>query len=57
MVVFTNARVFDGTQALPGLKTVTIDGNRIASVSDGPADGDGGARAVRGPAIVRAPRG
>src|SRR5262245_58587049 len=40
MVTFTNARVFDGTQALPGLKTVTLEGDRIASVSDAPAEGE-----------------
>jgi len=37
MTSFTNARVFDGTAMLPGTRTVTLDGNRIASVSEGPA--------------------
>jgi imidazolonepropionase-like amidohydrolase len=36
MTTFMNARVFDGAQALPGLKTVAIEGNRIRSVSDEP---------------------
>lgn len=40
MLTFTNARVFDGSKALPGLQTVTIEGNRIVSVSDEPAEGD-----------------
>jgi imidazolonepropionase-like amidohydrolase len=40
MTTFINARVFDGTQALPGLKTVILEGDRIASVSDGPGNGD-----------------
>ena len=37
MTTFTNARIFDGRKALPGLHTVTLEGNRIASVSQGPA--------------------
>ena len=40
MLTFTNARVFDGTRALPGLQTVTLDGGRIASVSSETAEGD-----------------
>jgi imidazolonepropionase-like amidohydrolase len=40
MLTFTNARVFDGTQALSGLKTVTIEGDRIESVSDAPASSE-----------------
>ncbi|MCB2073317.1 MAG: amidohydrolase family protein [Novosphingobium sp.] len=40
MVTFTNARIFDGRKKLPGLHTVAIEGNRIASVSEGDADGD-----------------
>jgi len=40
MRTFTNARVFDGSKALPGLQTVVVEGNRIASVSDRPAEGD-----------------
>lgn len=36
MTTFANARVFDGTATLPGLRTVTLEGNRIASVSEGP---------------------
>ncbi len=42
MVTFTNARVFDGTAMLPGLRTVTLEGNRIASVGEAP----GGAEAI-----------
>jgi imidazolonepropionase-like amidohydrolase len=42
MVTFSNARVFDGTTMLPGLRTVTLDGNRIASISEAP----GGAEAI-----------
>ena len=37
MTTFTNARVFDGRKALPGRQTVTLEGNRIASVTQGPA--------------------
>jgi len=37
MTTYTNARVFDGTRMLPGTRTVTLEGNRIASVSEGPA--------------------
>ena len=33
MTTFANAKVFDGTAMLPGLRTVTLDGNRIASGS------------------------
>lgn len=40
MLTFANARVFDGTRALPGLKTVTLEGDRVQSVSDVPASGD-----------------
>ena len=40
MTVFTNARVFDGTAMLPGTHTVTLDGNRIASISPAPAVGE-----------------
>lgn len=36
MVTFANARVFDGTSMLPGLQTVTLEGDRIVSVSDAP---------------------
>ena len=39
MTTFTNARVFDGTAMLPGTRTVTLDGNRIASISEAPASG------------------
>ncbi|RZI60432.1 MAG: amidohydrolase, partial [Zymomonas sp.] len=40
MLTITNARVFDGEHMLTGLKTVTIEGDRIRSVEDGagPAD-------------------
>lgn len=40
MTTYTNARVFDGRKLLPGRKTVTLEGDRIASVSDGPAEGE-----------------
>ncbi len=40
MTSFTNARVFDGTALLPGLQTVTLEGNRIASVNDQPGGPD-----------------
>jgi imidazolonepropionase-like amidohydrolase len=40
MTTFANARVFDGRKALPGLHTVTLDGNRIASVTQEPAPED-----------------
>jgi len=40
MLSFINARVFDGRTLLPGLHSVTIDGNRITGVdASGPADG------------------
>jgi imidazolonepropionase-like amidohydrolase len=38
MTTFTNACVFDGTAMLPGTRTVTLDGNRIAAISDKPGD-------------------
>jgi imidazolonepropionase-like amidohydrolase len=38
MTTFTNGRVFDGTAMLPGTRTVTLDGNRIAAISDKPGD-------------------
>jgi imidazolonepropionase-like amidohydrolase len=41
MLTFSNARVFDGRQALPGRKAVTLDGNRIVSVSEAPGEGGG----------------
>lgn len=37
MVTFTNARIFDGRRMLPGSATLVLDGNRIASVSEGGA--------------------
>jgi imidazolonepropionase-like amidohydrolase len=40
MLTFTNARVFDGNKALPGLQTVIIEGDRITSISDQPAVGE-----------------
>ena len=40
MVSFANARVFDGTAMLPGMRTVTLAGNRIATVSDQSGGGD-----------------
>jgi imidazolonepropionase-like amidohydrolase len=36
MLTFTNARLFDGRTMLPGRHSVTVDGNRITSVSDRP---------------------
>jgi Lrp/AsnC family leucine-responsive transcriptional regulator len=40
MPTFTNARVFDGRKMLPGMHTVVVEGNRIASVSESPASGE-----------------
>lgn len=40
MTTFTNARVFDGTAMLPGMRTIALEGNRIASVSEAPAAGE-----------------
>ena len=40
MTTFTNARVFDGSAMLPGTRTVTLDGNRIAAISDRPGDAE-----------------
>jgi imidazolonepropionase-like amidohydrolase len=40
MTCFTNARVFDGTAMLSGTRTVTLDGNRIAAVSETPGGSD-----------------
>jgi imidazolonepropionase-like amidohydrolase len=37
MLTFTNAKVFDGGRMLPGRRNVTVDGNRIVSVSEQPA--------------------
>ena len=34
MLSLTNARIFDGRAMLPGHHNVTLDGNRIASISD-----------------------
>ena len=42
ITTFTNARIFDGSALLPGTRTVTIDGNRITSISEKP----GGAGAI-----------
>lgn len=39
MVTLTNARVFDGAEMLSGTRTVVLEGNRIASVSEGPVSG------------------
>jgi imidazolonepropionase-like amidohydrolase len=39
MTTLTNARVFDGTKMLPGRRNVTLDGNKIVSVSEQPATG------------------
>src|SRR3546814_669060 len=36
-ITFTNARVFDGTSMLRGTHTVTLEGNRIASIAAGNA--------------------
>lgn len=39
-MLITNARVFDGRRLLPGLHSVTLDGNVIAAIDDpGPAGG------------------
>src|SRR5581483_11733690 len=40
MTTFTNTRIFDGRRALPGLHTVVLEGNRIATVSQGHAEGE-----------------
>lgn len=40
MVTFTNARVFDGRQMLEGLRSVTLEGNRIAAIGEGAAASD-----------------
>lgn len=40
MATFTNARVFNGRQMLPGTRSVSLEGNRIASVTEGPAKGE-----------------
>jgi imidazolonepropionase-like amidohydrolase len=37
MVAFTNARIFDGRRMLAGTRSVTLEGNRIASISEGKA--------------------
>lgn len=41
MVTFANARIFDGRTMLPGTHWLTLEGNRIASVSQGPAEPEG----------------
>ena len=50
MVSFANARVYDGTALLPGLRSVTLEGNRIASVSEQP--GGGGAVDLKGMTLM-----
>jgi imidazolonepropionase-like amidohydrolase len=40
MPTFTNARIFDGRVMLAGTRTVAIEGNRIMSVSEGPASAE-----------------
>jgi imidazolonepropionase-like amidohydrolase len=40
VTTFTNAHIFDGRRALPGLHTVTLEGNRIGSITAGPAAGE-----------------
>lgn len=37
MLTFTNARLFDGQQMLPGRSSVTLDGNHIVAVEEQPA--------------------
>ena len=39
MLTLTNAKLFDGQKMLPGQWNVTLEGDRIASVSDKPAIG------------------
>jgi imidazolonepropionase-like amidohydrolase len=34
MLTLTNARIFDGCEMLPGKRSVTLDGNRIAAVEE-----------------------
>jgi imidazolonepropionase-like amidohydrolase len=41
MLTFTNARVFDGRQMLPGRRSLVIDGDRITAVQEKPAAGAG----------------
>lgn len=36
MLTVTNARVFDGQKMLPGTRSVTLDGNRIAAIANQP---------------------
>jgi imidazolonepropionase-like amidohydrolase len=39
MLTFTNARVFDGRKMLQGARSVTLDGNRVIAVGQGPGAG------------------
>jgi imidazolonepropionase-like amidohydrolase len=41
MLTLTNARLFDGREMLPGRRSVTLDGNCIAAVSEQQAKGSG----------------
>jgi imidazolonepropionase-like amidohydrolase len=41
MLTFTNARLFDGHKMRPGKCSVTLDGNRIAAVGEGPGAASG----------------
>src|ERR1700759_5411831 len=36
MLTLTNAKIFDGQKMLPGLRSVTLDGNRITAISEQP---------------------
>jgi imidazolonepropionase-like amidohydrolase len=40
MLTFTNARVFDGRQMLPGRRSLTVDGNRIVSLDRAAGEGE-----------------
>jgi imidazolonepropionase-like amidohydrolase len=41
MLTLTNAKVFDGKDEIPGRRTVTIEGNRVAAIGYGLAAGSG----------------
>ncbi|CAN7194220.1 hypothetical protein LJR225_000582 [Phenylobacterium sp. LjRoot225] len=39
MLTLTNARLFDGRQMLPGRRSLTLDGDRITAIGEGPGEG------------------
>ncbi len=40
MLTITNARLFDGRRMLPGMPSLTLDGNRILGIGEQPGPGE-----------------